>query len=87
MFRCGEYLSGRLAENRLNKKAYLSTVYPSSGGCFRQDSGQCQKARIISKVFERDNEFSVLKLPPRSPSQSNIAPLKCVGIGDSQTAD
>jgi len=47
---------------------------------------QYHKAQIISDWFlEYDNEFTILKWPPQSPSQPNKAPLGCAGTGDSHT--
>ncbi len=50
-----------------------------------QDNAPCHKAQIISDWFhEHGNEFTLLKWPPQSPeSQSNRAPLRCGGTGDS----
>ncbi len=82
-------------EHRLNTTAYLSivadhvhpfmtTVNPSSDVYFQQDNAPCHKAQIISDWFlEHDNEFTLLKLPPVTRSQSNRAPLGCGGTGDS----
>ncbi len=75
-------------EHRLNATAYLrivadhvhpfmTTVYPSS-------DGPCHKAQVISDWFlEHDNEFTLLKWPPVTRSQSNRTPLGCGGTGDS----
>ncbi len=82
-------------EHCLNAPAYLSivayrvhpfmtTVYQSSNGYFQQDNAPCHKAQIISDWFlEHDNEFSLLKWPPVTRSQSNRAVLGCGGMGDS----
>ena len=66
-------------EQHLNATAYpsivadhvhpsMTTLYPSSDGCFQQDNAPCHKARTISNWFvEHDNEFTVLQWPPQSP--------------------
>ncbi len=62
----------------------MTTVYTSSDDYFQQDNAPCHKAQIISDWFlEHDNEFTLLKWPPVTRSQSNRAPLACGGTGDS----
>ncbi len=87
-------------EHRLNATIYLiivadhvhpfmTTVNPSSDGYFQQDNAPCHKAQIISDWFlEHDNEFTLLKWPPRvTRSQSNRAPLGCGWMGDLRLRD
>ncbi len=51
---------------------------------FQQDNAPCHKAQIISDWFlEHDDEFTLLKWPPVTRSQSNRAPLGCDETGDS----
>ncbi len=51
---------------------------------FQQDNAPCHKDQIISDWFvEHDNEFTLLKWPPVTRSQSNRAALGCGGTGDS----
>ncbi len=46
---------------------FMTTVYPSSDGCFQQDNTPCHKAEIISDWFlEHDDDFTLLKWPPQS---------------------
>ncbi len=69
-------------EHRLNNTPFLSIVanhvHPfmtslSSDGYFQQDNAPCLKAQIISDWFpEHDNEFTLLKWPPRSPDLNSI---------------
>ncbi len=73
--------------HRKNATAYLSIfadhVHPFittvfSDGYFQQDNAPCHKAQIILDWFlEHDNEFTLLKWPPVTRSQSNRAPLAC----------
>ncbi len=59
---------------------FMTTVYPSSDGYFQRDNAPCHKAQIISDWFlEHDNEFTLLKWPPVTKSQSNRAHLGCGG--------
>ena len=67
-------------EHRVNASAYLSIIadhvhpFMTSVSIFQQDNAPCHKARIISDWFlEHDNEFTVLKWPPVTRSQSNRA--------------
>ena len=64
-------------EHHLNATAYLSivadhvhpfmtTVYPSSHGHFKQNNTPRHKTQIMG--FEHDNEFTVLQWPPQSPN-------------------
>ncbi len=74
-------------EHRLNATSYLSivadhvhpfmtTVNPSSDGYFQQDNAPCHKAQIISDWFlEHNNEFTLLKWPPKSPDLNPIERL------------
>ncbi len=49
-------------------RPFMTTVYPSSNGCFQQDNAPCHKAQIIPHwLLEHDSEFTVLKWPPQSP--------------------
>ncbi len=76
-----------LIEHCLNATAYLSivadhvhafmtTVYPSSDDYFQQDNAPCHKAHITSDWFlAHDNEFTILKWPPRSPDFNSIEQL------------
>ncbi len=69
-------------EHHLNETVYqsivadhpfMTTVYPSSDGYFQQDNALCFKAQIILDWFlEHDNEFTLLKWPPRSPDLNPI---------------
>jgi len=55
---------------------FMATMYPSSDGYFQQNNAPCHKARIISNWFlEHDNEFTVLKLSPKSPDLNPIEHL------------
>ncbi len=61
-------------EHRLNATAFLSNVadhvhpFMTSDGYFQQNNALCHKDQIISNwLHEHDNEFTVLKWPPRSP--------------------
>lgn len=50
--------------------------YYSSDGCFQQYKISCHKAQIISNwSLEHDNQFIVLKCPPRSPDFNPIEQL------------
>ncbi len=62
---------------------FMTTVCPSCNGYFKLYNVPGQKAHIISDWFlEHDNEFTLLKWPPVTSSQSNRAPLGCGGTGD-----
>ncbi len=51
----------------------MTTVYPSSDGCYQQDNAPCHKVQIISDCFlEHDNELTLLKWHPQSPDLNPI---------------
>ncbi len=55
---------------------FMTTVYPSSDGYFQQDNPPYHIAQIISDWFlEHDNEFTLLKCPPRSPDLNPVEHL------------
>ncbi len=55
---------------------FMTTVYTSSEGYFKQDNAPWHKAQIISDWFlEHDNEFTLLTCPPHSPDLNPIEHL------------
>ncbi len=81
-------------EHHLNATAYLSivadhvhpfmtTVYPSSDGYLQQDNAPCQSSnhlRLVSWTWQWVHFTQMASTVTKS--QSNTAPLGCVGTGD-----